>query len=157
MELKPVLLEQFGLGAGIEWQIREFECRTGIPCRLQNNLTIERFDDKRAVLLFRIVQEALTNIARHANATEVNISLKTQQGETILTIEDNGIGMPVQALTGNKSLGLIGMRERARLAGGQFWHGSSIKGGTVLTISVPTKPLDQAAVSRSLLTRCGVN
>jgi PAS domain S-box-containing protein len=148
MELKPILLEQFGLGAAIDWQIKEFESRTGIRCRIQNKLTIERFDDKRAVLLFRIVQEALTNIARHANATEVKISLKNQQEETILTIEDNGIGIPAQVLMRNNSLGLIGMRERARLAGGELLYGSSTKRGTVLTISVPTQSLNQATVSR---------
>ena len=138
MELKPILLEQFGLGAAIDWQIKEFKKHTGIRCELQNDLKIERFDDKRAILLFRIVQEALTNIARHANATMVKICLKNEQEETILTIEDNGIGIPVQALTGKTSLGLTGMRERAYLAGGKFWYCSSIKGGTLLTISVPT-------------------
>jgi signal transduction histidine kinase len=139
MELRPVVLEHYGLTAAIDWQAAEFERRTGIRCGMKRNLEVERFEMDRELLVFRVVQEALANVARHARATEVSIGLMSQEGQIVLTIEDDGVGISRQALSHPKSMGLIAMKERARLAGGELSICPRNGNGTVLTITIPTK------------------
>lgn len=149
MELRPVVLEQYGLAAAIEWQATEFERRTGICCGMKSNLKAERFEQYREVLMFRIVQEALTNVVRHARATEVTIELMSQQGKLSLMIEDNGMGIPPHALTNPKSMGLMAMKERSRLAGGDLSICPSDGKGTALRLRIPMKATDKSTEGKA--------
>jgi len=138
-ELRPGLLDDLGLGAAIEWQAEEFQQRTGIQC----NIIIEpkdiTFDKDRNTAIFRILQETLTNIARHADATEVNLSLKQREGQIELKVRDNGIGITEDQISNPKSFGLIGIRERVKIFDGN----NTLKGtpgkGTVMTIKIPVR------------------
>jgi len=117
-DLRPGLLDDLGLSAAIEWQAEEFEKRTGIPCRLIIDPKDITFDKDRNTALFRILQETLTNIARHAEATEVDISLQKKDGQIELNVQDNGRGISEAELTSPQSFGLMGLRERAIMFGG---------------------------------------
>jgi signal transduction histidine kinase len=118
-ELRPVVLDTLGLCAAIEWQANEFEGRTGIKCEL--NLPHEELDLDRdySTALFRILQESLTNVVRHAQATRVEIDLQREANHLALTVRDNGRGIGPTELNDPHSLGLLGMRERAMLLGGE--------------------------------------
>jgi signal transduction histidine kinase len=113
-DLRPGLLDDFGLTAAVEWQMQEFENRTGIRCTLESDVVEEQLSRDMATAAFRICQEALTNVARHAEATAVHISLATADGRFSLTVRDNGRGIDPEALRRSRSLGVLGMRERAR-------------------------------------------
>lgn len=136
-ELRPGLLDDFGLTAAVEWQTQEFQSRTGIKSDLVINLDATDLDSDYSVAVFRIFQEALTNIARHAEASSVSIVLEENDGQLILQIEDNGRGVTEEMLSNTLSLGVVGMRERAVILGGVV----EIKGvrgkGTRVTASVP--------------------
>jgi signal transduction histidine kinase len=139
MELRPVVLEHYGLSVAMEWQATEFERKTGIRCNVKNNFQSRRFEQHREILIFRILQEALSNVARHAKATEVSIALISYDKHIILMIEDNGVGISPHTLNAGKCMGLIGMKERARLAGGVLSLGSHNGSGTVLKLTIPMK------------------
>jgi PAS domain S-box-containing protein len=140
-ELRPGMLDDLGLPATLEWQADEFHRHTRIPCRVTispANITVNR---EQATVLFRIFQETLTNIARHAKATRVTVSLIKKKGWLTLTVNDNGKGITPKQINAVNSLGLIGIRERALSLGGK----SEIKGikgkGTTVIISIPiSKP-----------------
>ncbi len=136
-ELRPGILDDLGLAAAVEWYLTDFQERTGIKCDLKTAPEELTLDDGRSTTVFRIVQEALTNIARHAGATEVQARLQEEPGRLLLEVRDNGRGITREQVSSNKSLGLTGMRERARL-----WKGSvTIKGtegkGTVVSVEIP--------------------
>src|SRR5205823_4443219 len=114
-ELRPGILDEFGLAAALEWQGQEFQKRTGIRCAVAVNDKGLNRDFCSA--MFRIVQEALTNVARHAGATAVEIVLEQGTDGLTLFIEDNGGGMNDQSVSSRQSFGLLGMRERAAAAG----------------------------------------
>jgi signal transduction histidine kinase len=132
-------LDDLGLVAAIEWQAEEFQHRTGITCRIivdQDDLSVEQ---NRSTAIFRIFQETLTNVARHARATRVTVSLKMKGGTLNLIVKDNGKGITKKHIHDSKSFGLIGMRERVYPWGGKVnIRGSSGKGTTVL-VSVPVE------------------
>jgi signal transduction histidine kinase len=136
-DLRPGLLDDLGLSAAIEWQLGEFQKRTGITCKIIIDPRDVTFDRDRNTALFRIFQETLTNIARHAGATEVSVSLGQKDGQVELEVQDNGRGITEKELTHPKSFGLIGIRERAIIFGGD----SSVKGsagkGTTVTVKIP--------------------
>jgi signal transduction histidine kinase len=136
-ELRPGILDDLGLVAAIEWQAQEFESRTGILCQL--TVTGMDFDLDRALgtTLFRIVQEALTNVARHAAATRVQVSLDGAGDRLCLAIRDNGRGMSDAALADRRSLGIMGMRERVRLRGGTLTIASPPGRGTTIAVEIP--------------------
>ena len=116
-DLRPGLLDDLGLAATIEWYCGEFEERTGIKC----HLAVEDMDSenpKTNLALFRILQEAMTNVIRHSGASTIKIDLHSSSRVLVLTIEDNGSGIPVAKFESGNSLGLAGMRERARHCGG---------------------------------------
>ncbi|MGD0755993.1 MAG: ATP-binding protein [Bacteroidales bacterium] len=137
-ELRPGILDDLGLAAAIEWYSGEFEERTGIRCRLKLDDSISG-NSQNDLVFFRVLQEALTNIIRHANASIVSIKLhQSKQGST-LTIKDNGIGMHLEKVESGNPLGLIGMRERIRQVGGTLYISSGIGQGTKLTIFIPSK------------------
>jgi PAS domain S-box-containing protein len=136
-ELRPPVLDKLGLLAAIEWQADEFGKRTGIGTRVRLSADVE-LDRGRATSVFRMFQEALSNISTHANASAVSISLSTKGGRLTLTISDNGVGMRAEHIANEQSLGLIGMRERAALLGGEVDIRHNQPRGTTLVISIPT-------------------
>jgi signal transduction histidine kinase len=138
-ELRPPILDDLGLPAAIEWQAREFQSRTNIICDLSANIEELDLEGPDAVAIFRIFQEILTNVARHAQATRVTVQVKADDGSLLLKIADNGRGISPEKINGGGSLGLVGMRERVLLLGGALdLHG--IPGeGTTVTVRVPLK------------------
>ncbi len=135
--LRPGILDDLGLLAAVEWQASEYQTRMGIKFEVISNIDGMELDERRSSAVFRIFQELLTNIARHANATKVSISLKERGATLILKVRDNGRGITEKESDNVKSLGILGMRERALLLGGKF----SIKGmpgdGTRATVKIP--------------------
>ena len=129
-ELRPGILDDLGLVAALEWAAEEFEARTGTKCRLNLPPDPVSIDPESAAAIFRIFQETLTNIARHANASEVNIRLAREDGYLLLEVHDNGIGISEEKLSGGASLGILGMRERALLLGGQYCERAAGQGHT---------------------------
>jgi signal transduction histidine kinase len=137
-ELRPSVLEHLGLLGTLEWQAHEFETRTGITCTVSADMQEVRLKNQdQALAVFRIFQEALTNVARHAEASEVKVGLKEVHGSLVLTIADNGKGIEDVETSCHKSVGLLGMRERAILLGGDFTIESAPGKGTTITARVP--------------------
>jgi PAS domain S-box-containing protein len=136
-ELRPSVLDDLGLADAIEWQAREFQARTGIICHCECSVENVYLNQEQSTAVFRILQEALTNILRHAQATRVDIAIKEEADEFVLTISDNGRGITEDDKSRLQSLGLLGMRERAHLIGGEI-DITGIEGqGTVVTVRVP--------------------
>ena len=136
-EVRPMALDELGLVEAIEWQALQFETRTGIAVEYQCPLEKVDLNSEQSTALFRILQEALTNILRHAQATEVTISMKQECGEFFLAIKDNGRGITESEKSGAHSLGLLGMRERAHLIGAQI-DITGIEGkGTLVAMRIP--------------------
>jgi PAS domain S-box-containing protein len=119
-ELRPRVLDDFGLVAALEWQAEEFSKKTGIPCLFLSSVREIDLETDRSIAVFRIFQETLTNVARHAEATKVEASLKKNGKGLVLTIQDNGRGISGEEVANPHSLGLVGMRERALILGGTF-------------------------------------
>lgn len=138
-ELRPGVLDDLGLVAAIEWQTQEFETRTGIRCHLEISPDIELPDPACSTAVFRIFQEALTNVARHSQATEVSIRLATRAGQLYLEVEDNGRGIQQGSLADTKSFGLVGMRERVLPWGGRVEINSPKNGGTAVMVKIPIR------------------
>ena len=136
-ELRPQVLDDLGLQAAIEWQAQQFQARTRIRCEITLALEEDNLDRDIATAIFRIFQEILTNVTRHAKATKVCISLKEDQGNLIFRVEDNGKGITPRAIADPKSLGLLSMRERALLLGGQVEIRRTGRKGTTVTTTIP--------------------
>lgn len=147
MQLRPAILDDLGLVAAIEWQASEFRLRTGIACEFTNTLKERELDRDLVTTVFRILQEALTNVVRHANATRITIRLAEDAGRLCLTMADNGRGINAQELADRHSLGLLGMRERALLLKGVVDIVGHPARGTTVTVSVPLS--DKAGVESS--------
>jgi PAS domain S-box-containing protein len=137
-DLRPVVLDDLGLQAAVEWQAREFEARTGIRCEVAVETAVACPDRDVATALFRIAQEALTNVARHARANRVCVTLASDADGLRLAVADDGRGITEAEHSGSRSLGLLGMRERARLFGGRIDIAGSPDGGTTITAVIPT-------------------
>lgn len=142
--LRPVILDDFGLSAALRWLAEGFSERTRIAVDFQSNTDL-RMSDELETHMFRIAQEALTNIARHSKATQASIALSAQ-GETIqLTIRDNGCGIDPSTLSATFSLGMVGMRARARQIGGQLDIRNQPEGGLLIQLSAPVTKADTNA------------
>jgi signal transduction histidine kinase len=138
-DLQPEVLETMGLLAGLDWQVLEFGKRTGIQTSLVLASAEPVLESSYLLVIFRVVQEALTNIARHADASSANVELKEEPSSLRLTITDNGKGIGEDAKAKPGSFGLIGMRERVIAAGGTFSvHGKPGK-GTVVEVVLPAQ------------------
>jgi PAS domain S-box-containing protein len=136
-KLRPSVLDHFGLGAAIEWQADEFQTRTGIQCRVIVEPEDISLNQDYSTAIFRIFQEALTNIARHAEATKVRISLQQEEDMIILNVNDNGKGISKEQISKPKSFGLMGIRERINsLKGDITIHGTPNK-GTKIKVVIP--------------------
>jgi signal transduction histidine kinase len=132
-QLRPALLDNLGLVAAIEWQCHDYQKRTGIPCTCVTSADDITMEPERATALFRICQEALTNTARYAQATAVTVKLESHHDSLQLVVADNGVGIPDSKVSNRRSLGLLGMKERATLFGGEVTiQGHPGKGTTVI-------------------------
>ncbi len=136
-ELRPEILDHLGLQAAIEWQVQEFQSRTNIACQLECSREEIDIDEDRSIAVFRIFQEALTNVARHSGATQVQVLLKQEDHQVLLRVQDNGNGIDEKALREAKTFGVLGMRERAHVFGGQVDIQGTPGKGTVVSIRIP--------------------
>lgn len=136
-ELRPGMLDDLGLVPALEWQIQEFSRRTGIRYQLDLGENLRPLERDVVTVLFRIFQETLTNITRHAQATEVKVSLIDAPDQITLIIQDNGRGIQSAEMNNPRSLGLLGMRERALSVGGTLTIQGIPQEGTCVTVSVP--------------------
>ncbi|MBI5082987.1 MAG: sensor histidine kinase [Acidobacteria bacterium] len=137
MELRPAVLDHMGLLPALEWLSREFQRRSSIPCLCTAPAGQTRLPLASELALFRIAQEALTNIARHAHATRVSIRLEASETRTVLDIVDDGVGFDLALLDDYRSIGLMGMQERARAAGARCEFFSTPGTGTTVRTIVP--------------------
>jgi hypothetical protein len=135
-ELRPSVLDQLGLDAAIEYLVQETAKRTGIAVTLHAE-DFPRLPDEVASHAFRIIQEALTNVVRHSKATRVDVSVRRAGAAIVLGVEDNGVGFTPQTLSGLRSLGLVGMRERALACGGTLIIRGSPGEGTAIAVTIP--------------------
>lgn len=147
-ELRPSMLDDLGLIEAMEWQSKEFEKRSGIKILFESDTPCAPVDNDVATSLFRIYQEGLTNIARHANAKTVFSILQVMDKQVTLTIADDGAGFDMETLTIKKTLGLLGMKERALMMGGRFDIKSKPGEGTTIVVAIALQP-DEVAKSRT--------
>jgi PAS domain S-box-containing protein len=136
-QLRPGILDDLGLVAAIEWQAQDFQSRTGVDCRFTSSVEDLHLDRDRSTAAFRILQETLTNVARHSGATAVDVSLKRRDNKLLLDISDNGKGITASEIAGKKSLGLLGIRERAQLVGGEVKIIGTSGKGTAVQLRIP--------------------
>lgn len=139
-ELRPGILDSLGLGAALEWQANEFQSRSGIACQVTAAVDDSQLNQQLTTVFFRIYQEALTNIIRHAHATRVDVLLSEANGALVLTVKDNGRGISEEEIANTRSIGLVGMRERAMLIGGEITLQGAPGRGTTMTLRVPLAP-----------------
>ena len=135
-DLRPTVLD-LGLNAAVEWQIAQFRARSGMVCELNDHDTEIRVDDHCATAFFRVLQESLSNILQHAQASLVRVELRQVDGMLSMTISDNGIGVGDASRNKAGSFGLVGIEERVSLLGGTCSISGSPNGGTAVAISVP--------------------
>jgi PAS domain S-box-containing protein len=143
-ELRPAVLD-LGLAAAVEWQVQEFQARSGIQCKVRL-LTREVVASNASTAMFRIFQETLTNVARHAKATRADVVLQKQRDRLVLLIRDNGRGFDQASPSLSKSLGLLGMRERAAILGGQVNISSAPGQGTTVTAWIPLPSPEKSGI-----------
>ena len=137
-ELRPLILDDLGLVPAIEALVEQFTDRTGIACELAVDDPALELADAQKTAVFRIVQESLTNVAKHARATRAEVTIQQVDGEITINVSDNGVGFAVTAPRGQQSRGLLGMRERAYLLRGEMKIISSPGSGTTLEVRLPT-------------------
>lgn len=137
MELRPAVLDDFGLVAALDWQLTEFQKRTGLEVGLSVAPGKDELDPASATAVFRVFQEILTNVMRHAAATRVEVRLFQEDQALVLDVRDNGRGIRAEEAVGQGSMGLLGMRERVRLRGGQVEVSGAPGEGTQVRVTVP--------------------
>jgi signal transduction histidine kinase len=136
-ELRPGLLDTAGLLPAIEWQASQFQRQTGLQCRVKAAIKEKLFDQDLNTAFFRIFQETLTNIIRHARATRVEVRLAEVGNHVLLEVKDNGRGILEAEMHNTKSIGLLGMRERAALLGGEVRVRGEPGKGTTVSVRIP--------------------
>jgi PAS domain S-box-containing protein len=144
-ELRPGILDDLGLVAAIEWHAEEFEKRSGIRARFRAGMPGRRYPSAMSIGLFRICQEALTNVARHSGAQHVDIFLGYEEDRIVLRVSDDGRGLPEEGHGVRKTLGLLGIKERAMMLGGILEVASKTGEGVILTVSVPIGISEQSS------------
>lgn len=138
LELRPSVLDQLGLADAIRDEARRFGLRTGVQSRLEIPDRLSGVEPELCTTCFRILQELLTNVARHARASVIEISLSFEHGELLLKVRDDGVGLECSARTGAAPLGIIGMQERAASHGGSITFDSSLGQGTLAVVRLPS-------------------
>jgi len=137
--LRPVVLDDFGLAAAVDHAVTQFRDQTGMKTNLRIDQTID-LDKNTSIALYRILQEALTNVIRHADATTLEVSLlRRTEDAAQLTVRDNGRGISDEQMRNNRSLGILGMRERASFIGGRLEISGANGRGTRITVNLPLK------------------
>ena len=145
IRLRPSILDLLGLAAAMEWQLMEFQQRTGIETTMVGQTEESNLDQDQSTSLFRILQEALTNVTRHAEATRVDVRLKNHADEITLEVIDNGRGITKSEGSALSSLGLLGMRERAAALGGDASISGNWNSGTTVRVRIPVTQVDSEA------------
>ena len=143
--LRPRLLDELGLAAAIEWQLEELHELASIKTEFTSNMKDLMLDQDRAIAIFRICQESLWNVARHAGATKVRVILSNTGTEIVLKVRDDGIGITQEKITDPKSFGLTGMRERAAFWGGKVKISGTTGKGTVVTVTIPVDEKEKSS------------
>lgn len=136
-ELRPGLLDDLGLAAAIEWQAHDFQSRSGIVCEVTLPSDDVNLNRETSTAVFRVFQEIVTNVARHAKATKVKASMRREGDHAILEVSDNGRGITESEISDRRSLGLLGMRERAVLFGGKIEFTGAPGRGTTVVVTIP--------------------
>lgn len=137
-DLRPLLLDDLGLVPAIEWLVSSFTQRCGVPCRLSVDEALKlELQEPYATAVFRIVQESLANVAKHAGASQVAVALSKESDAVILVVQDNGCGFFMAAARKPQSLGLMGLHERAQLLGGRATVKSAPGRGTCVEVWIP--------------------
>jgi signal transduction histidine kinase len=136
-ELRPVILDDFGLESAIEWQAEEFQNRTGVRCRVDSSVAEPDLTKEQSTALFRIFQETLTNIMRHSGATEVDVRLAMNDDTLIMEVTDNGRGITEAEIGNSQSFGLLGIRERLYPLNGQVDFIGHPNKGTQVIARIP--------------------
>jgi len=138
-ELRPGILDRLGLAAAIESEAQAFQSRTGIECQWTLPHAPMNTGQELAIAVFRIFQEVLTNVARHSQASRVEVRLEQQNGSTVLEVSDNGVGLRPADIDNPRSLGLVGMQERAAILGGDVRFETSGGKGTTVIVRIPSR------------------
>ena len=136
-ELRPGVLDDLGMVAAIEWQLEQFQLRSGIKCHWTNNASEVELSRERATAVFRILQEILTNVLRHARASNLYVKLECSKNYFELEVKDDGVGITESQIINSRSLGLLGIKERALLVGGEVRISGKEGGGTTVCVRVP--------------------
>jgi len=136
-ELRPRVLDDLGLIAAVEWQAQDFRRRSGTRCELRVDVPDLALDDSRSTAVFRILQEVLTNVVRHAAATEVSIAVRKEDRHLLVEVHDNGRGITETESDARTSIGLLGMRERAHACNGTIVFQGSPGIGTKVILRIP--------------------
>jgi len=147
-ELRPAVLDHFGLVAALDGLVKDFQERTGIACQFVTELEQLDLDGDANISTYRVVQESLTNVARHAKAKTVTVRLAEEPEHFLLQVEDNGVGFEVPATAQTRSLGLVGMRERVRAFAGELEIDSAPGRGTTIAVKIPKPRAEQLAAER---------
>ena len=137
--LRPEVLDDLGLIEALQWQAQEFKSRTGIDIKFKSNIKKIKVDKNTSTALFRIFQEALTNITRHARATKVDVNIEKKERIFSLKVTDNGVGISSDIGDKSKSFGLLGMKERALMLGGEVEVNGADGKGTTVKARIPIK------------------
>ena len=136
-ELRPGVLDELGLVKALRSEVRKFTGYTGIPCKFETNMGKAKCSREESIAIFRIAQAALTNVARHANASKIEMSLMDGKTDLVLTVHDNGKGITREQISSDQSLGIIGIRERVLALKGSLNIRGSKATGTTLTVRIP--------------------
>jgi len=142
-ELRPDILDHLGLIAALEWHAKEFEKRHKVRCVFNSNIQKIDLGKDKATAVFRIFQETLTNVARHSGASQVTAKVQLLEDKLLLEVEDNGKGISEEQLFNITSIGIIGMKERAKFIGGRVFIEGREGGGTKVFFEVPLSPTEK--------------
>jgi signal transduction histidine kinase len=137
--LRPSMLDDFGLVPALNWHAREMTKRTGLNVLVAAADEADDLPDEHKTCIYRLVQEAVNNSARHANARNVQVSVRREEARVLFSVQDDGAGFDTRFVRG---LGLLGMEERVRRLGGQFQLNSQLGRGTLITAELPLAPLN---------------
>jgi signal transduction histidine kinase len=137
MDLRPPMLDEIGLVPTLQWHFERYTARTRVTVAFHETVNGHRFPAAVEIAAFRIIQEALTNVARHADTPEVDVDVKSDQETLKLLIEDKGQGFNPRIAPSGRSAGIIGMQERARLVGGTLTLESAVDAGTRISVLLP--------------------
>ena len=138
-DLRPTVLDNLGIGAAVEWYSKEFQKRTRIKCEVTVDSPEMKLDQDRSTAFYRILQEALTNVWRHAHATRVRVQLRKKNDNVQLTVRDNGMGIAPEPIGDPRSFGLMGMRERVYQFGGSIVISGRPGKGTQVSVTIPMR------------------